>query len=607
MTRTSLITALALLLALPLFAGCGNAALDKARREDTPESWRTFLRENQGHPASEAAAGRLAELEFERARRLNTTLAYKRFLDEFPGSARQQDATILLEGLRFEAAAEQDTAAAWQEFLRDHPNGAHAEEARTRLDEAEFREAKAANTAEALRDYALRHPNSKHRLEAEKRADDLQFEAAKKGGPRALLGYLDANAAGGHRDEARAALLNREVLARVAIGAFEEAWRDAEHVRDEAARAELKRQVALAQLEWIAASLDAAKLDAFAKANPGEVGDLAKARAKALASDRRASDLKLLAQRLDPRHYARPEQELINVLGAPEPRDRWLAATELGRIGSMRAFDELLQTCAVARFSRVRHHAFEALRTIVALLPQDTLDIELRQRIEALRRVAQGPDLHIKLAVLEELLGDRRAALADYARALRVDERDPFVLTRMAEIRVRLSEGYSAAVAARELGNSVLSLVKQRAQEEGSLSPLLLARTLCGAHHDARFAVKLIQDLPKSAGEDFPDDLLQFAQRAAEAERLAGARLSDAEAAARLADRDFRGCDDDGQLLARLSEGVADRLKVIAELVRLADPKVQPALVLAAQRDPSGKVREAAKAALGSRSASKGN
>lgn len=607
MTRSLQIIVAALAMA-SFLAGCGNAALDKARREDTPEAWRDFIRENRTHAASEAAIARLAELEFERARRLHTTLAYKRFLDEFPGSARQRDAMVLLEGLRFEAASAAGTAAAWADFLRDHPDGVHAAQAREKLEAAEFAEAMATDSVEVLRAFAARHPNSKHRLEAEKRADELHFAEAKGGGPRALLKYLETSAAGAHRDDARAALLKREVMARVAIGAFDEARRGAEHVRDEGERAELKRQIDRAELEWISAALDPGVLEAFAKRHPGELGAEARARARALARDRRASRLKLLGQRLSPHHYARPEAELIGVLDAPDPRDRWLAATELGRIGSMAAFDALLQACAVARFSLVRHRAFEALQTIVALLPQDTLDIELRQRIEALRKMAQGPDLHIKVAVLEELLGDDREALKDYARALRIDDRDPFVLTRIAEIRVRLGEGYSAAVAAREVANSVLALLKQRAEEQADLSPVLLARTLCGAHRDAAFAVELIDRLPASAREDFPDDLTQFGQRAVEAERLASARLSDAEAAARIADTGFKGCRDDGQVIARLADGEADRLAVVEELRKLDDPKVRPALELAARRDPSNQVREAARAALGPRTAdAKGN
>ena len=579
-----------------LFSGClgGVTAYDRARREDSSAAWARFLREHPTDPMAPQVKQRLGELEFQVARRQNGILAYKRFLAAHPDSDRKKDADLLLENLRFEVAAKADTPLAWVEFLRDHPAGAHGAEAKEKLDEADWKDAVKEGTAKAIADYVARHPESAHRQDADRMQDDRLFAEAQGAGPRALVAYLEKSGAGSHRDEARGALAEREATAKAFLGDFVGARRAAELVPAEAARRKVMAEIERAELDRVSAALDAKALEEFAFRHEGALADEAKARAKALAKDKA---LKGLAERLSPAHFARPEEELLRVLAAPDPRERWLAAEELGLMGARRTVDALLEAAATSRFSRVRERAFVALLALYALLPQEIKDVEARARLEAVRKVAQSPALMVKMALLEELLADAAAALVDYQKSMKGDQTDLFVLRRMLALKLAKGESFGAATAARELAGRVGQLLEQRAQEEG-LSPLLLSRTLCGAKDDARAAVEALAGLSPQAARDFPEDLQLFQRRAAEVLRLTTARLSDAEADARSADHGFKGCDDDGSLHPRLAEGEADRLKVVVELSRRPEEAARQALSLSALHDPAAKVREAAKAAL---------
>ena len=583
-----------------LLVHCAASGYEKARKADTADAYRDFVRASPRDPAVGIARERLAELEFEKARRLQTPLALKRFLDEFEGSPRRSDAQVLLEGLRFEAALQRNSSVGWNDFLRDHPQGVHAGDARSKLDEADYRDAREAGTAKAMRDYLGKHPDSKNRVEGEKLLDDRLFAEARPKGPRAVMEYLDTAAAGTHRDEARAELKTREVLARAAVGDFEAAYREAELIPEPDKRKATLEKVGEAELEWASAQLDPMALETLAKSREG-VAVEARARAKALSSDKKGgAALKELAARLEPTRYSRPEDELIKVLEASDPRERWLAAEELGRIGARRAIDPLLNQVAGSRFVRVRVKAFDALRAIFSALPADTVEVEVRQRAEGLRKVAQGQELQIKLAVLDELLGDDKAAAEGYARSLRTNGNDDtFVLRRMAQVRIRRKEAFSTAVAARELATAVLAMIEQRAEQQAGLNAALYSRTLCGARDDARDAAALLKGLPPATASDFPEDLLAFGQRADEAVRVSAAKLADVEAEARVKDRSFKGCDDEGDSKARLADGEEDRLKAVAELSAKKDARVKPALERTARLDPAMRVRQAAKAALG--------
>lgn len=582
------------LYALVLGSACAaGRAYDAARREDTAEGYRRYLRERPNEPAAPLARERLVELEFLAARRQNSPMAYKRFMEEFPDSERRADAQVLLENLRFEAARAEGTPLAWSEFLRDHPSGAHQAQARAELDSVDFAAAKREGSAKAAREYLAQHPDSPHRVEAERLLDDRLFAEAKAAGARALVDYLDASEAGAHRDEARAALAQREANARALLGDFDGARRRAVQVADGAARAELEASVDELELGWAEATLDPEALSALARRRP-PAAPRARALESELKRDPALPEVRRLAERLDPRRFARPADELARVLTSGDPRDRWLAAEELGRMGAIEAVNPLLDAAADSRFTRVRARAFSALQALFALLPKDALDTEWRARAEALRKLAQSAALQGRLAVLEDLQGDPRS-LSDYAKALRGDASDLLALRRIAALRAGRGEAFAAAATARDWATRVRQAVEQRSGGDGT-GALLVSRALCGLRDDARSALALLKGITAAQAAAFSEDLPLFVQRAEDAERLASARLSDSEAAAREQDPAFRPCGDDGGLAARLGEGDAERLAAVEELGRRFQARARPVLLRAATLNPSPEVRAAARA-----------
>jgi hypothetical protein len=583
-----------------LAAGCETASFEKARAKDTIEAYRDYLRNAPpGDRGREPARERLAVLEFERARLVDTPVSYKRFIEEFPESDRREQAEVLLESLRFEAAREKGTIAAYEDFLRDHPAGHHAQEAHDVLAKLELDVATKAGTAAAYEAFLSRNPATPARTDIERKIDDAVFAEAKDKGPAALFAYLADRPDGGHREEARAILRRREALARALAGDVAGAYAEAQKTTGAEAAA-LDSAIEEVEYQIVAATLDPAALTEFANQHPGRAG-VARAAAAALRKDG-GTGLKALAARLDPGREARPAEELLRALEAPDPRDRWLAAEELGRIGSLMAIDRLLGQVAVSRFLKVRFEAFRALAAIVASIPPEGREAEIQRRLGQIRPVERGGDLLIKVAVLEELSGSTERALSDYQRVSRIDEEDLFAWWRVAELRAQRGDALGRAVAARTIAVEVEAFVHDRSRE-GSV-PLLYARTLCGLREETQVAQATLAGLPPAAARDFPEDLVSFQTRTIEAARLVAAKLSDAEAESRGSDKYFRSCDDD-DVAPRMDEGDADRLAAVRNLASLHDKRAIPALQLAASRDPSEKVRRAAQEALGGAAASR--
>ena len=586
-------------LALLVSAAC-QSSFDKARDLDTAEAYRNFLRERPDDPSASAARARLSELEFLEARRQHTLPAYKRFLTAFPDAPRAKDAKLLIEGIRFEMAAEKDTSEAWLIFLREHSQGPHAQEARQRLEDADYRVVQMATTAREIREFLGRHPKTERRAELEKRLDEFEFQEAKGQGARGLADYLASNPVGAHRDEVREEIFSREAWSSAQMGEFRAARRLAERVVRDAPRHALLERIDLAELDWLTSMLDIEAIAAFAQAHAGAMaGEVAAERLKLLRSLGKPA-LERLRSSVDPLHYARPVGEMLGVLKSADPRERWLAADELGKTGDFMAVQPLLDEAAQSRFSRVRQRAFESLSSLFDLLPRDAIDLTARARADALgQKVAQDVGLFVKLGIVRELLGDADAALLAYESALRLDPEEMFALRRTVELNVKMGKAFRAGVLARELAFRTRQHAERwTGAEVESINPLLLSRTLCGTLDDARFALAQLKSLAPEALVDLTDDAPRFIAQAEEAERFIAARLADAEAEARSEDKAFRMCADEGDQQERLGDGERNRIGAVTAIAARRDVLRDILLDRLARRDPSPRVREAALRAL---------
>jgi hypothetical protein len=548
--------ALSLLL---LLTGCGAPrAYQRAQEADTLEAYRAYLRENPEGDEAEAAQVRLSELEFEEASKLHTVVAYKRFLEAHPEAAKASAARALLEGLRFNAAKEAGTAAALRQFLKDHPDGAQRDEAQRLLKQAELKEVATTKDTRQLRAYLQEAPDDPRRLEVESRLDDESFTRAETAGATQLFAYLRDFPAGRYREQAKVRLLALEVEGLLVSGLLEEA----------------EARVAGHPL--------GTKLKDF----PAR---LARARAERTA----LQSSEPLAQASQVGHYLRSLEDLKRALVAPDPMDRWQAAQELGQHVSVRAVDPLLETF---RNPLVRQRALESLQTVLRALPGPVAEYEVAVRLESLREKANSAELYLSMAALLDLSGRMAEAATEYQRAFAPEDPDPVVLRRWVQVREERRQLFSAAVAARQLSLWALRVARDESISPEGGVPLASARQLCAAARNARFASETIARARKASTE-FPEDLDGFAVTAAEALKLAEARLADAELVLREQTPGARTCGDDA-VGERLESAVSQRREAL-RTVGTKLPKLAPLLLqVARERDPSPEVRTEAAARL---------
>lgn len=577
-----------------VLAGCAHDDLQDALTADRAEGYQQFLKAHPDEHGSEVARARLAKLRFAEARKAHTALAYKRFLEDFPAAEEAPDAAKLLEGLRYAAAEQRGTSDAFADFLRDHPEGAHANQAREEMERLAWKEALAGQGLEPLQRFLGRFPQSSHRPEAERLVDDRSFEAARAQGNTALADYLEHAPEGAHRDEARALLQGQEAEALAQGGDLAAAYQLALRLPGPARQA-LQKRLAERELDEVAAQLDVAPLQSLAARRP-EVAEPARAIVRALERDPHTTKvLRAQVQNLDPLAFGRPVDELQRALDAPDPRDRWLAAEELGGLGAVPALDRLLDLAADSRFEEVRLRSFGALQQLATTLGPAAMEVQARRRLEKLRKVASGPRLFLKVAMLEELSGLQAQASADAQRTLRGDGEDLLPLVRLLTLE---PPGFGRAVFARRLAVTLEEQTRaHQAGDESSDPPLLAARWFCGALHEAQVAEAALSQLPPSVARDAPEDLSAFTQRAAQTRAMVQARLADAEDAARAENPRFVSCGVD-DVAPRLDDGVRSRLGAVAALAAANSSLARYPLARTASHDPSAAVREAARQAL---------
>lgn len=551
--------ALAVLL---LATGCIPSPYERAASTDTVEAYRTFLRENPTHPDIDAAEARLAELEFEDAKRLHTVIAYKRYLEAHPDAAPSRTAKTLLEGLRFNSAKEAGTVAAWRQFLQEHPDGAQRDEAKRLLAEAETREVATTEDPKRLAEYLKASPDDPRRQEVESRLDGQAFAQARASGAFKLFAYLKDFPAGAHREEARVLLLELEVEGLLVSGLVDEA------------EARVKAHPLGPRLTGFPARLTQARAERAVLARPEP-----------------------LAQAAHVGHYLRDMEDLKRALVAPDALDRWQAAEELGQHVSVRTLEPLLDSLRAARNPLIRQHALESLRTVLSALPRPVAEYEVASRLEAMRERAMSSELYLTVAVLLDLSGQLAQASTEYQRAVDGGTPDPVVLRRWVQIREERGQPFSAAVAARQLALWALEVANEEpATPEGRIA-LGSARQLCAAAVNARFAGEAIARA-RAATPEFAEDLAEFERRAAEAKRLAEARLADAELLLREQSPGIRTCADQG-VRERLDNAVKERTAALGAVgTKLPQPVGRVLLELARARDPSPQVRAVASARL---------
>jgi len=533
--------------------GCASSAFSEARRLDTAEAYRHFLREFPADPDAEPAQARLAELEFAQARALHTVIAYKRFLGEFPESQGASAARALLEGLRFNAARGEATANAFRRFLRDHPDGAHREEATSLLAEAEFREAQASKDPVALARLWVERAGDPRRSEVESSLDGSAFAAAKAEGAFRLFQYLKDFPEGAHREEARRSLLSVELDALLFSGLLDEARDLARRSPLSASLTDLPARFAAAEAEaWVRASKDPSVQAALAV------------------------------------HSLRDFEELTQVLQAPDALLRWEAVAELGQHVTVRAIDPLLRVLRFSRNAKVRQNAFESLGTVLRALPRPVADFEIARRLESLQAGGQTEDSSLALATLLDLSGRSDAAVSEYQKAFDPNLPDPVILRRWIHLRQERRQAFSAAVAARQLALWAKGVADDASTGEQGVA-LATARQLCAAAGLVQEAAQAVNQA-RQERTGFPEDLAQFEREVALAQKRVEARLSDAELALRTSDPSARLCADRG-LEERLAQGLAKRQAALKALAMRAPALARPVLEVVGRKDPSVTIR----------------
>ncbi len=542
--------------ALVITAGaCRDSAYRAASRTDTVSGWKAFVAQHPEDENLDAATARLAELEFTEAKKAHTLIAYKRFLEQYPESGQARAAAAMLESLRFNGAKEKGTAQALRQFVREHPEGAHRDEADQLLKRLELAEVANLDEPTALARIAAQNPEDPRAAEVSTRLDEVAWSRA--AGPSQWLQYLTDFPSGAHRDEARVKLLS-------------------------------------VQLDGLLVSGLAAEAEVLAKKSPliGQVPNWPArlARAKQLDALEATKDERL--KRALPGWTRRSFDDVVRSLQAPDQMDRWQAAEELGQFVSVRAIDPLLEQLRLARNALVRQAAFESLQRVLRALPREVAEHEVATRLEALAKTASDAQLYLSRAVLLDVSGQLEKASGEYQRAWDPERPDPMVLRRWMAIRSERRQFFASAVTARQLAVWAKTTAQQT-DTPTAPTALSLARELCAAALTAEAALASVRTA-KTEKVEFPDDLEAFEVRAIEAVKLSRAKLRDAELVMLEGDAHARPCGN-GDVSERIAAGEAERLTAI-EGLKVKPPKDHAVLLeLSRWRDPSSKVRLAAR------------
>ena len=198
---------------LPLLAvlllACSPAQREwrRAKRVNTSEAYRAFIRADPTTPKRAEAMERIERIDFDHAMTRDTSEAWGNYV-AFHGSApRAVEARSRLESARWKEAEEAHTRNGYDLYLASHPLGLHAEEARLRLDEVAWQEATTGGGKDDYARYLVRYRDGSHAEEARSRREEIIWqEAVTSDAPMAYRSYLERFPEGAHLAEARAAV-----------------------------------------------------------------------------------------------------------------------------------------------------------------------------------------------------------------------------------------------------------------------------------------------------------------------------------------------------------------------------------------------------------------
>ena len=552
-------------------AACHTSAFTRAKSQDTPDAWRSYLLGHEDGADSDFARERLAELSWREAEAQESPRAYRHFIAEFPDSPHHDEATRRLAALRYRSAEESRAEDALESFLEDEPKGPLSVDARQKLADLEFEAARKAKGRRPVELYLARFPEGPHLEEARALADDRAYADAESRGPIGLTGYLEAEPNGRHRAEAQAQLRIVRVKAQIEEGQLDAAAVELRSLGESPEAASLGRE--------LAAAVRVASLAAF-DAIPG-------------VSRQELQALQELAFELAPPDRAAVAQ-LADRLDALDPRDRWRAARALGATGSVWAIDPLLRVASRSSFWEVRWTAARGLLELLGSLPKEAREEEVGRRILALKPLAASSELADELGLLDEAAGDARGALQAFAQARRYQPEDLLALGESLRAARSAGEADGALALARELAAAAEAFAELRLREQGT-PPLLVDRQLCGLVDFAQEAVTTLKELGAPGAP-----LLSAAE--GQLAKLRGETV-DAERRSALELPGFTGCDPVG---ARERSAAVERRVAAVEALAVrvqTGPKseleaVRALLTQVASRDGSEAVRAAAARAL---------
>ncbi len=571
-----------LILALLAGPGCHSAAFTRARAEDSPDAWRAFLLDHDSGAEASYARTRLEALGWKAALAEGTPRAFRQFVEDFPLSDHRDEAERRLAALRYEAAASADDPASWRGFLEDRPPADLARDVRRRLDDLEFQAAVTAKGPRPLELYLARFPEGPHAAEARRLLDDRVYSTAAAHGLIGLADYLSRFPQGTHREDALERGERIRIEALIEEERFDEADRririlpDAQQPAERQALAAARHRVEIADLD----RLRVARTPGPEASKP----------AVAIAS---LENLEAEALALAPPDRA-AVQQLAGQLDDTDPRQRWIAAAELGATGSIWAIDPLLGAASRSRFWKVRLVAAAALRDLFEALPPQVREAEAARRAIELRPRAASSELCDQLGLLEEGAGDTAAARKAFAEARRYDPGDLFAAEEDLALAARAGDGAAVLALARELSAGAERYAVDHLWQEG-LPVVLADRQLCGLADLAADAARAARQAAPAASEE---------QRAISGhESRIAAMLADAERGARLQDAAFLGCAS-GFPPPRVAAAVARRLQALSVLSESAkgapEPEVEAVRAVleeVALHDGARQVQDAARAA----------